>query len=325
MQVDQDEITIEMTETIIKDGQLQMMFAVCHPSIPVESQVGLSLRILCGFGIDEIATAFLATKETITKRLQRAKEKLRSGNIKMEFPSPPEIIARLDTVLLTLYLLFNEGYYSESNNAILREDLCKEAMRLIELMLENEKTNQPEVNALYALMCFHASRFDARKNEHGELVLYHDQDESKWNPGLIAKGAYHLNRASGGNNLSRYHLEAGIAYWHTQKSDSIEKWQNILQLYNRLLQMSYSPIAALNRTYALSKVQGKQKAIDEAEKLNLNDNPYYYSLLGELYRGINDTRSKQYFEYAFAVARTEPEREIISRKISTLISQQQNL
>ncbi|MEJ7680086.1 MAG: DUF6596 domain-containing protein [Segetibacter sp.] len=151
-----------------------MLFALCHPSVSTEAQIGLSLRILCGFGIDEIANAFLTKKETINKRLFRAKEKLRVEKVQIEFPGEAKINERLETVLTTLYLLFNEGYYSESHDTILREDLCLEAMRLTYLLIENEQTNQPDVNALLSLMCFHSSRFKARKNENGEIVLYQE-------------------------------------------------------------------------------------------------------------------------------------------------------
>jgi RNA polymerase sigma-70 factor (ECF subfamily) len=311
-------LQVDLSEKNISDSQLQMLFALCHPSIPAEAQIGLSLRILCGFGIDEIANAFLTNKETINKRLFRAKEKLRLEQVKIELPDEKEINARLDTVLVTLYLLFNEGYYSESDDAIVREDLCVEAMRLTALLLENEQTNLPTVNALIALMCFHSSRFKARKNSSGEIILYDDQDETLWNNDLIAKGAYHLHRASRGNQLTKYHLEASIAYWHTIKQDTSEKWENILQLYNKLLVLEYSPIAALNRTYALSKVKGKTKAIAEAEKLNLTSNHYYYTLLGELYLEIDHKKAKENLAKALSLAITRGDKQIIQSKINRI-------
>lgn len=314
-----EEIEIDMSDKSIRDGQLQMLFAICHPSIPVEAQIGLSLRILCGFGIDEIANAFLTTKETINKRLFRAKEKLRTEKVQIEFPPEQEMVNRLETVLITLYLLFNEGYYSESDDAVIKEDLCTEAMRLTLLLIEHEKTNLPEINALYSLMCFHSSRFAARKNENGEIILYNDQDQSLWNKELIARGAYYLNKAAQGNNISTYHLEAGIAYWHTQKTDSMEKWENILQLYNRLLQIQYSPVAALNRAFAISKIKGKQAAIAAAEKLNLISNRYYFTLLGELYTDVNDETAELNFKKAFSLAKTKADRRIIQTKIDQLL------
>lgn len=304
----------DMSAQNISDSQLQMLFALCHPAIPVEAQIGLSLRILCGFGIDEIATAFLSNRETINKRLFRAKEKLRVEQVQIVFPNEQEVAKRLDTVLRTLYLFFNEGYYSESQDEILREDFCLEAMRLSYLLTENTQTNLPEVNALLALMCFHASRFNARKGEQG-FVLYHDQDERKWNHELIARGVERLHHSATGDRLTRYHLEATIAWWHTVKKDTEEKWGNILQLYNHLLVIEYSPMAALNRTYALSKVKGKQVAIHEAEKLKLNGSPYYHTLLGELYAEIDAANSRHHFEMALNVARSSTDKEMIQRKL----------
>ena len=313
-----EEIEINLSDQNINDSQLQMLFAICHPSIPTEAQIGLALRILCGFGINEIANAFLTNNETINKRLFRAKEKLRLEKVKIEFPDTTEISNRLETVLTTLYLLFSEGYYSESDDMILREDLCDEAMRLTHMLIENEQTNQPKVNALYALMCFHSSRFAARKNEKGEIILYNDQDESLWNQELILQGIYFLHEASKGKEVSKYHIEASIAYWHTIKSDTKEKWENILQLYNKLLQIEYSPIAALNRTYALSKANSKLEAIKEAEKLNLADNHFYFTLLGELYTGIDYKKAKENFQKAFAIAKTQTDKQTIQKKLNDL-------
>ncbi len=315
-----EETDIDLSEQNITDSQLQMLFAICHPSISTESQVGLALRILCGFGIDEIANAFLSNKETIAKRLSRAKEKLRNEKVNIEFPRETEISKRLEAVMVTLYLLFSEGYYSESRDTILREDLCFEAMRLTHLLIDNERTDQPIVNALLSLMCFHSSRFAARKNENGEIILYDDQDETLWDQELIAKGAYYLRRASQGNTVSKYHIEAGIAYWHTVKTDTKEKWENILQLHNQLLQIEYSPIAALNRTFALSKANGKPAAIAEAEKLNLANNHFYFTLLGELYNGIDNDKAKANLAKALRLAKTNTDRQTIQQKIDSLSS-----
>jgi RNA polymerase sigma factor (sigma-70 family) len=313
-----DENEIDLSPENIEDSQLQMMFAICDPSISTEAQIGLALRILCGFGIEEIADAFLTNKEAINKKLYRAKEKLREEKIKIEFPGASEINERLETVLRTIYLLFSEGYYSESQNETIRKELCFEAMRLCMMLVENSSTNKPEVNALLALMYFHASRFDARINEKGQLILYDEQDTSLWNDELIRKGAYYLKAASTGNLLSKYHLEAAIAYWNTHKEDTKEKWENILQLYNCLLQIEYSPIAALNRTYALSKASGKREAIIEAEKLNLADNHFYFAVLGELYIDVNNAKAKENFLKAFSLAKTQADKRTIQKKIDSL-------
>lgn len=312
------EIDIDLSDQNIADSQLAMIFTVCNPCNSEEAQIALALNLLCGFGINEISDAFLSNKEVIYKRINRAKEKLKEENIKIQNPSNSEIKDRIQTVLKTIYLLYSEGYYSISQNTTLRKDLCTEAMRLTYLLIQNKSTNLPQTNALIALMCFHSSRFDARTGLNGEIILYEDQDKSLWNKELIDKGTYFLSQSSTGNTLSKYHLEAGIAYWHTIKTETIEKWENILELYNNLIILEYSPIVALNRTYALSKVKGREEAIHEAEKLNLTDNHFYYSLLGNLYSGINSKKALQYFETAIDLAKTTADKNIISKNIEQL-------
>jgi RNA polymerase sigma-70 factor (ECF subfamily) len=324
-----DELEIDLSPENIGHSQLQMMFAICHPSISTEAQIALSLRILCGFGIEEIADAFLTNKETINKRLYRAKDILRIKQVKIEFPDDAEINERTNTVLATLYLMFNEGYYSQSQSKTIRRELCVEAMELAYLLQENKLTSTPNVNALLSLMCFHSSRFDARTNDKGELILYNDQDTSLWSKELIEKGSLYLAQAATGTKLSKYHLEAAIAYWHTFKTDTKarlndtvgqEKWENILQLYNKLLQMEYSPMAALNRTFALSKVNGKKEAIVEAEKLNLTNNHLYHSLLGYLFTELDTGKALEHYAKALKLARTLNDKTTILNKIEQLKS-----
>jgi len=313
-----EEIEIDLSTKNINDSQLAMIFVVCHPCNPAEAQIGLALNLLCGFGVDEIANAFLTNKQVIYKRLQRAKEKLRTEKIEIQQPTLSEIDDRLSTVLMVLYLLFNEGYYSSSQDITLRKDICLEAMRLTYLLIENEQMNKPFTNALLSLMCFQSSRFDARLNQNGESILYQDQDTGLWDQELIAKGEYFLNQSSQGDKISKYHLEAGIAYWHTIKADTKEKWENILQLYNQLLLIEYSPIAALNRTYALAKANGKKEAIIEAEKIKLTDNHLYHSLLGELYTDVDNTKAISHFQNALALAKSTADKILISKKLSFL-------
>ncbi|MCP9745997.1 RNA polymerase sigma factor [Lacihabitans sp. CS3-21] len=317
-QISEISTEIDLSERNITDSQLQMLFAICHPSISQESQIALALKILCGFGIDEIASAFLTNKETINKRLFRAKEKLKSEKIKIEFPSENKVEERIDTVLLTLYLLFNEGYYSENQDTVIRKDLCFESIRLLELLIENYAHKIPKIHALYALMCFHSSRFDARKDQNNQTVLYQNQDENLWDKALIEKGIFHLHLASKGETASKYHIEASIAYWMTIKQDSKEKWEQVLKLYNLLLFQQYSPIAALNRTFALSKVYGNEIAIAEAEKLKLESNPFYFSLLAELYLTIDLLKAKQNLEKALSLSNSNHEKEILHKKIAAL-------
>ena len=313
-----EELTIDLSLKNINDSQLAMMFAICDSCISPEAQIGLALNLLCGFGIDEVARAFLTNKEVIYKRLQRAKEKLRIQNVPIEPPSLEAINNRLPNVLTSLYLLFNEGYYSSSPNTTLRKELCLEAMRLNYLLVENELTNTPSANALLSLMCFHSSRFQARINLKGEIILYDNQDEQLWDNELITKGEYYLNKASQGKQVTKYHLEAAMAYWHTNKKDTEEKWENILQLYNKLLQLEYSPIAALNRTYALAKANGKATAITEALKLNLDDNHLYHALLGNLYTTVDNAMALQHFEKALQLAKSNADKVVIANNIERL-------
>lgn len=314
---------LDLSPRHITDSQLQMLFAVCHPSIPVEAQISLALRILCGFTIDEIAQALLTTKATINKRLYRAKEKLRAEKVAIALPDSKAIGERLDTVLLTLYLLFNEGYYSASPDKILRKDFCLEAMRLVYFLTEQELTALPRVYALLALMCFQASRFDARLSESGNLVLYEQQDSGLWDTELIRRGNAFFVQAcaaggGSGGGVSRYHMEAAIAWWHTHSAPDQEKWEQILRLYNQLLMLEYSPMAALNRAYAYFRVYGKEKAIREAEKLGLSGNLFYHSLLGELYAGLDDTSAVRHLTTALELAGTEAERAVLRWKLDSL-------
>lgn len=284
-----EELEYDFAESTIDDTQLAILFAICNPSLPDDAQVGLALNLFCG--VQEIADAFLTTKHVIYKRLERAKEKLRVDRVSITRPTSMEIRSRLGNVLTSLYLLFSEGHCSFSQCSVVRENLCTEAMRLNYLLIENPLTNTPAANALFALMCFHSSRFAARMKEGESTVTYDDQDEALWDKELMERGRYHLKIAASGRVVSKFHLEAGIAFWHTQKEDSKRKWESILDLYNKLLALEYSPVAALNRTYALFKVRGKKEAIIEAENLNLSGNLLHRSLLGFLYNGLDDTKA----------------------------------
>ncbi len=313
-----EEFELDLSVKNIADSQLAMIFTICNPVNSSEAQVALALNLLCGFGVQEIADAFLTNKEVIYKRINRAKEKLKEADIAIRQPNAAEVEERLPLVLLTLYLLFSEGYYSTSQNTTLRKDFYEEAMRLNRLLIENKITDTPATKALYALMCFHASRFDARQTDEGETILYDEQDDSRWDLELIRTGTYFLNFASVGDRVSRYHLEAGIAYWHTQKEDTLEKWSAILDLYNHLLVLEYSPVAALNRTYALSKIKGKEAAIVEAEKLKLTENSFYFSLLGNLYTGIDNVKAIDHYTKALTLTDSESGRNTIRRNMERI-------
>jgi len=270
------------------------------------------------FAIDEIAEAFFSNKEALNKRLLRAKEKLRNAKVSMELPAETEITRRLDNVLHIIYLLFSEGYYSKTQNQILRKELCWEALRLGLLLVDCEKTNLPKTNALIALMCFHASRFGARQTSESSLILYPEQNENLWDRELIRKGMHFLSQAAQGNEVSSYHLEARIAYWHCLKEDSQEKWREILGLYDQLLLINYSPSVALNRIYALYRVHGAQAALVETEKLKLENNHFYFMLLGELHKDTDRQKAKVYLQRAHQLARTQTEKHAIQAKMDKL-------
>ena len=311
-----EELTFETSE--INDSQLEMLFNICDPSISVVSQISLALQILCGFTVEEIANALLTNTETIKKRLLRAKSKLREHHFQIKTVSPSDIQARLETVLRCLYLFFNEGYFSETNSQFIRKEFCKEALRLTLLLAEHPQTDTPQVNALLSLMCFQSSRLEARTSATGENTLYEQQDKSKWDKDLIDRGNYYLVKACEGSQVSKYHLEAGIAYWHTTPTDE-NKWEYILRLYNQLIIIEYSSIIALNRTFTYGKVYGKEKAIVEAEKLGLEDNHYYHELLGYLYTDIDNQKAIAHYQRAITLSKSPNERATLQKQIEQLV------
>ncbi|MCK9640793.1 MAG: hypothetical protein M0R39_12860 [Prolixibacteraceae bacterium] len=313
-EVEQD---YDFNKQTIADSQLGMIFAVCNPVISTEVQICLALQILCGFSVEEIADAFLTKTETIKKRLFRARKSLRNDNFEIKVLQEATIKSRLDTVLLTLYLLFNEGYFSKSNNHLIRKDLCSEAIRLTLILTENPMTNTSKANALLALMCFQSSRLDARAGVTGEVIQYEQQDKNLWSKELIEKGNYYLVNSCSGNEISKYHLEAGIAYWHTAPADK-NKWEQILHLYDQLILIEYSPITALNRIFALAKVRGNELAIKEVKKLNLNEINYYHSLLGYLYANMDVNKSISYYNKAITLTKSLAEKEILIKEIEQL-------
>jgi RNA polymerase sigma-70 factor (ECF subfamily) len=215
-------------------------------------------------------------------------------------------------------LFFNEGYSSKTNNQLIRKDLCSEALRLTFILTENSLTDTSQTSALLALMCFQSSRLDARTNDKGEAILFDNQDKRLWNKELIEKGNHYLVNAYHGNEISKYHLEATIAYWHTTPSDK-DKWQHVLQLYNQLILIEYSPITALNRTFAFAKVYGNEKAIQEAEKLNLTTNNHYYSLLGYLYTTFDVNKSINHYQHAITMTKSKTEIQTLTKEIERLM------
>lgn len=300
---------LDFTPNIISDSQLAMIFAVCDSSNSNASQICLALQILCGFSLQEIANAFLTNTETIKKRLLRARSNLRDSNFSIASLPDDLIAARLETVLRTIYLLFNEGYH------VLRKDLCSEAIRLGLLLTQHPLTNTTNTNALLALMCFQSSRLDARV----DLVLFDEQDRNLWSQELIDKGNYFLVNACSGDAVSKYHLEAGIAYWHTTPAQP-DKWKHILHLYNQLVVIEYSPVTALNRSFAFARVHGPQAGIAEAEKLALTKHTAYHALLGHLYAHINTSKAVSHYERAIQLSQRASEKNTLAKELAQILS-----
>ena len=246
----------------VRDGRLRLMFACCHPLIPQESQTALALKTLCAFSPAEIAKAFLTTEAAIAKRLTRARQRIQEHRIPFEIPAGAELSVRLDGVLQTLYLLFNEGYKASSGASLVREELCAEAIRLASLLVQHSVANQPQVHALLALMLFNAARLAARSDSTGNILLLKDQDRGAWNRGMIARGMHHLALSAVGEDLTAYHLQAGIAACHCAATHyDATDWSRILALYDRLVDLDDSPVIALNRAVALAKVEGPEAGL----------------------------------------------------------------
>jgi RNA polymerase sigma-70 factor (ECF subfamily) len=305
----------------IQDSQLRMMFACCHPAIPAESQIALMLKVLCGLSVYEIASAFLTNHETIQKRIARAKEKLREEKVRIDLPSSADMAERLDTVLKTLYLLFNEGYYSTNHADNIREDLCLEAMRLTYLLEQNSSTSLPKVRALLALMCLHVSRFDARMNEDGAIILLEEQDRTKWNRTLIDKGIAFLEKASEGNELSDYHLEAAIASVHAQSPDfQHTNWQKILMMYDLLIELKPGPMVALNRAIAVGYALGPQEGLSELKKMSdMESSHLFHAAIGNFENILgNKGKACSHYEKAMMLTDSEREKKFLQRKLRSI-------
>ncbi len=305
-------------ENEIKDSQLRMMFACCHPSIPPESQIAVILKILCGLGVHEVAKAFLTNEETVTKRIYRAKEKMRSEKIELEVPHSDQLPQRIDSVLKSLYLLFNEGYNSSHPEKLIREDLCQEAMRLCLLLTRHRITNFPRSKALLALMCFQSSRLNTRLDDKQNIILLKYQDRSKWSRSLIKKGFDYLDAAADPFEISSYHFEAVIASLHAA-APSFEKtdWKSIYDLYEMLYQLQPNPVVSMNKAIASGYAISKQKALEELQAIKgLEQHHLYYASIGEIYFDMNDkSNAKTFFEKALQLTLSQSEKQLLKDKI----------
>jgi len=313
--------TANFSENEIADDRLRMMFVCCHPVIPAEAQVALALKTLCGFSVMEIGRAFLTSEAAIAKRLTRAKQKIQEARIPFEIPVGAELARRLDSVLQSLYLLFNEGYKASSGEKLVRDELCQEAIRLTELLANHPAGNQPETHALLALMLLNAARFAAREDPHGNLLRLQEQDRTRWDQMTIARGMSHLRESAAGDGLSEYHLQAGIAVCHAMAIDyESTDWERILSLYDRLMEFDDSPVVALNRAVAVANVHGPKagleavRAIRGREKLDAYH--LFYSVIGELEMRLNHHgAAAREFRKAFELAATKSERAFLLKRL----------
>ena len=297
----QSEWTVEpalahiFTDKEIEDDQLRMIFTCCHPSISSDSQVALTLKTLCGFSIPEIVRAFLTNEENINKRLVRARKTIKEQQIPFEVPIGNALKERLDSVLETIYLLFNEGYNASSGDHLIRYELCEEAIRLTEMIASNHHIESPNTYALLGLMSLNISRFNSRIDEFDNLLDMAQQDRSKWDKDLIKKGLYYLEFAAEQKEISIYHILATISAHHcTASTFESTDWKSILSLYDLLLQINRSPIVLLNRAVVLSKTNGPQSALKEISKIKqlsvLASYLPYYTTKAELHFQNQETQ-----------------------------------
>ncbi len=252
----------------ITDDTLRMLFVCFHPQLSVEAQLALALRTVCGLSPAEIGAAFLTSEAAIAKRLVRARQLIRDLRLPFAVPPADELPQRLDGVLAALYLLFNEGYKASSGDRLIREELCREAIRLTRLLGAHPATSRPAAKALLALMCLNAARLRARVNAAGEIVRLHHQDRSQWDTALIQEGILALGAASTGETVSSYHLEAGIAACHCLAADDESTdWTRILSLYDQLLLLKPTPVVAMNRSVARARLHGPRAGLEALESI----------------------------------------------------------
>ena len=309
------------TEHEIRDDRLRMMFVCCHPLVPADAQVALALKTLCGFSVTEISRAFLTSESAILKRLTRAKQKIRQARVPFEIPAGAELARRMAGVLQALYLLFNEGYKASGGETLVRADICQEAIRLAMLLAEHPAGDLPRTHALLALMLLNAARLPARVDDEGNLLLLKDQDRTKWDRPMIARGLLHFARSAAGHEISEYHLQAGIAACHaTAPDDASTDWARILAFYDRLGEIDPSPVIALNRAVAIANLRGAQAGLAAVAAIRGLDKLEEYYLLhavrGDLESRLDHVDSAvRHFRRSLEFASLDSERVFLTRRL----------
>jgi RNA polymerase sigma-70 factor (ECF subfamily) len=309
------------TGDLLKDDELRMILLCCHPALPRDARIALSLKTVGGFSVQEIGRAFLTADSTIAQRLVRAKRQLRSLDVPFELPSGVVLAERLDSALEVLYLLFNEGYAAREGDDLVRTDLCGEALRLARLVADSPEAGTPAAHALVALIAFQSARLPSRIDAAGEVVLLDDQDRSLWDQRLITLGFEHLERSAVGEVMSVYHVEAAIAAAHAGARRSADTpWDVILRLYDDLMVINPSPLVALNRIVASWKVNGPAVARSELvplEEQRVLDGYYLlHAVRGRLLSETGDVAGAR-AAYRLASERpcSEPERRLLRRRL----------
>jgi RNA polymerase sigma factor (sigma-70 family) len=318
--------TVEAALAPSADGanQLAMMFAVCDPGLTRETQVTLVLRWLCGLSRREIGQAFLVGAPTIDRRLHRGRSRLRREGVLPDVDRLPDVEVRRTSVLQALYLLFSEGYQGSNPQDPVRPFLCADALRLTELLLEDRATTHADVHALAGLFCFDAARLATRVDEEGVFVPLEDQDRSRWDRGLIERGLAHLGRSATGDQMSRWHLEAGIACEHVIAPSVRETdWDRIVVLYDLLARRSPGPVVALNRALALAERdgadEGRRALMALAGERKLSTYPFYWAARADLERRAEQpAAARSSYERAIAFARNSAERVSYERRLELL-------
>lgn len=309
----------------VDDDQLALLFLTCHPALAADARVALALKLVGGFSVGEIARAFLAQESAIAQRLVRAKRTLRDQDVGFGMPAPAELAARLDSVLESLYLMFNEGYVATSGDALVRDDVAGEAIRLASLAAAHPATDSPNAWALLSLMLLHAARFPARIDSDGTLFLLRDQDRARWDREAIAAGLRALDRAASGNHVSAFHLEAGIAACHAvAPSWDATDWPQIVTYYDDLLALTGSPVVAMNRAIAVSRIDGPLAGLAVLDSIAgravLARYPLLPAVEAELWREAGDqARAVASYREALTLARSTPEQRWLSSRLTHLV------
>lgn len=309
-----------MQPDTINDELLRMMFVCCHPTIPEESQIAVILKTLCGFSVIEIAKAFLTNEETITKRLYRARQQFREEKVRFALPAEKELTARLNNVHTAIYLLFNEGYHATQSDRFIRDDLLEEALRLGNLLIQHPSTRTTQTFALLSLMCLQAARVYSRVDSDGNLCLLPQQDRTKWDQALIAKGRVFLDRASTGDHISSYHIEAAIAFEHCKAKKFQETdWKKILALYEMLSKIKPDPVVTLNKLIVAAEVHGIPNSIHQLEVLSkdpaLKNYSFLYTTLSDWYDHLGEKDlSQQNLDRAIECAHSTKEKAFLRKK-----------